>query len=398
MATYPVKYIHNAMRGAPVLSGTAGAGIAMIDAFFLTGFGLTTALSVNVAGGIATATLTSGQTFDPYCVVLVAGATPAELNGEARVLTRSSTSITWATTAADGAATGTITIKVAPVGGWEKVYSGTNKAAYRSTDPLGSGFFLRVDDSNATYMRVRGFESMSDVDTGTGPFPTDAQISGGGYWVKSNQANATAVRYDLFADSRAIVVGIGAYAGTIAAYTGIVARGFGDMIELRPGGDAYSCALSCAANSGVDAAATLGSFDRIESGANAIFMARDLSGIGGAVQSGSVPYVGSNNLLSGLDTTLGNFPSVVDGELKYSRRYIKHIGSQTPRADIPGVLHIPQNNVLSAGVAARDALVGAGALAGRRLVALLGASPGSGLSTTPTACTLIDSTGPWRVE
>ena len=99
MATYPVKYIHNAMRGAPQLSGTAGTLIAVLDAFLLTGFGQVTALSVNVAGGIATATLQSGQSFDKDCIVLVEGATPAALNGEARVISTSSTSITWATTA-----------------------------------------------------------------------------------------------------------------------------------------------------------------------------------------------------------------------------------------------------------------------------------------------------------
>jgi len=33
---------------------------------------------------------------------------------------------------------------------------------------------------------------MSDVDTGTGPFPTDAQLSGGGFILKSNTADAVA--------------------------------------------------------------------------------------------------------------------------------------------------------------------------------------------------------------
>jgi hypothetical protein len=33
--------------------------------------------------------------------------------------------------------------------------------------------------------RASGYESMSDVNTGTGPFPTAAQVAGGGYWEKS---------------------------------------------------------------------------------------------------------------------------------------------------------------------------------------------------------------------
>ena len=61
MATFPVKYINNNMRGAPQLPGTAGTLIAVLDAFLITGFGQVTALSVTVAGGIATASLQSGR-------------------------------------------------------------------------------------------------------------------------------------------------------------------------------------------------------------------------------------------------------------------------------------------------------------------------------------------------
>ena len=83
--TYPVKWINNAMRGAPQISGTAGSLLAAIDAFLLTGFGVTTAVNVTVANGIATANLQAGQSFDKNVIVLVDGATPAELNGEAGV-------------------------------------------------------------------------------------------------------------------------------------------------------------------------------------------------------------------------------------------------------------------------------------------------------------------------
>jgi hypothetical protein len=65
--------------------------------------------------------------------------------------------------------------------------------------------YLRVADDGtgaATYARVRGYESMSDVDTGTGPFPTDAQVSGGLYWGKSSTASSTARPWRLFGDSQ----------------------------------------------------------------------------------------------------------------------------------------------------------------------------------------------------
>jgi hypothetical protein len=44
---------------------------------------------------------------------------------------------------------------------------------------------------------------MSDVNTGTGPFPTAAQVAGGGYWEKSGAAGSTARNWIVVGDERA---------------------------------------------------------------------------------------------------------------------------------------------------------------------------------------------------
>lgn len=75
---------------------------------------------------------------------------------------------------------------------WQKVYTGTNKAAYRALN--GERYYLRVDDSNAQYAAVRGFATMSDVDTGTDQFPTGTQQTNWS-WFKSNTADSTARTY-----------------------------------------------------------------------------------------------------------------------------------------------------------------------------------------------------------
>lgn len=390
MATYPVKYITNTMRGAPQISGQAGTLQAALRAFLLTGFGLTTALSVTVAGGIATASLNEGQTFAQGCVVLVDGGTPAQINGEARVLTSSNSAITWATTAPDGPATGAITIKVAPVGGWEELFPGTpNKSVFRSIDPQASGFCYRVDDSGTTQARVRGFESMTDIDTGTGPFPTDTQISGGGYTAKSYSEGATPVSYLLAADSRTVLIAISSYSSILGTYTVAPIRGFGDMLPLAPDGDPYSAAISCNSNSGT---ASFGAFGFYRSGAASIYCPRPRGGIGSAVRADTYPYVGNAATVSGVDPKLGAFPSNVDGELKYCRQYIAADETLTPRADVPGVLYIPQTGV-GALIKSGDTLQGSGALAGRTLRAV-GAN--SSADAEPIGAWLIDVTGPWR--
>ena len=90
--------------------------------------------------------------------------------------------------------------------GWSKPYGTGNYAAYKSTDPATLGHYLRVDDNNATNARVRGFETMTTVDNGTGLYPTDAQISGGGYWLKSNTADSTSRNWAVIGDGRIFYV------------------------------------------------------------------------------------------------------------------------------------------------------------------------------------------------
>ena len=390
MATFPVKYINNAMRGAPVLNGQAGTLIGVLDAFLITGFGTVTALSVTVAGGIATATVQAGNSFNKGCIVWVDGATPAVLNGEQRVLTASSTSITFATTAPDGPATGTITIKVAPVGQWEKKFSGTNKAVYRSTDAAGSGFCLRVDDTGTTTARVVGYETMSDVDTGVGPFPTAAQVAGGGYVHKSASANATSVKYTLFADSRMIYwcASPGTSISTSPDYESANVRGFGDPIALAPGGDAWAAIMSTDPLS-------FGSQGALSGGPtlySALAMARSFGGIGGSVLGYARPYTGAINIESGLDMSVfGSGPSGVDGSLRMSKMFVLQ-GSVTtghPRADLPGIWYLPYNN-------ARDFLSPGDVVQGVDGRDLYAVSTGGGLNSTYRGIVLIDITGPWR--
>lgn len=241
-----VRYYDSTMAGAPALPGVAGALIGLLDACGKDGFGSVTLNSLVVAGNVATGTVSAGHNFAMIGgavgpVITIAGATPAGLNGTWRIASvPNSTTFTFATSGiADQTATGTITAKRAPLG-FSKVFSGTNKAAYRADDVASSRLYLRVADDGtgaATYARVRGFETMSDVDTGTGPFPTDAQVSGGLYWGKSSAANATARAWRI----------IGDYAGFVLAVlqdgaTGWIASYAGD-IPSEKAGDAYRMLL-----------------------------------------------------------------------------------------------------------------------------------------------------------
>jgi hypothetical protein len=90
-----------------------------------------------------------------------------------------------------------------PAAGWTKPFSGTNLAAYRMSTALGAnGHYLRVDDTGTQEARWTGFESMSAISTGTGEFPTSAQLTGGLFARKSSTADATARPWICFADEK----------------------------------------------------------------------------------------------------------------------------------------------------------------------------------------------------
>lgn len=392
--TTTVKYFHSSMPGAPVLSGTAGALIAVLDACLVDGFGLKTADSVVVSGGIATATFSTGHSFEPDAIALAAGATPSGLNGEKRVLSTTTNALTFdATGIADGAATGTITFKLAPAG-WEKAYSGTNLGVYRSLSPqaLGGGLYLRVNDNFTRSARVVGYESMSDADTGSGAFPTQVQMPGGGYWVKSNAESATAVPYLLVSDGRAFYLHVQAGKVTNASANGGVTRGFGDLAPRRPSGDAYAVFLNYTSLASPDVQHYGGVCN--PQGVTGNATPREYTGLSSAVLRNIRTYCGASTV-SGADTTLGSFPSNVSGELFLSKLYYPDsVGA--PRADLPGVIYNPQSGSGS-GISTFDKIPGTGEFEGRTLICVNPSiTPSNVAWGASSALALFDITGPWR--
>jgi hypothetical protein len=124
-----------------------------------------------------------------------------------------------------------------PQGSWQKVYTGTNKAVYRSTDTDGTQRYLRVDDTSTSNAKFVGYEAMTNVDTGTGAFPTSAQITTG-YTVEKPFATR---KWTLFADSRAFYIFV-VFNDPIYDYGYDNNCAFGDIVSYIPG-DAYHCHL-----------------------------------------------------------------------------------------------------------------------------------------------------------
>jgi len=189
--------------------------------------------------------------------------------------------------------------------GWTKPYTGTNLAAYRQ--PSGTNqMYLRVDDTNASTTRVVAFETMSDVNTGTGQFPTTAQVSGGLY----NEKNATNnYGWTFISDGKIFYLFWGMQ---VNSYFRSMA--FGDFRSYKSG-DAFNTVIS--ANSGTTQGnAALVTFDTtLASVANTTtYAARSYTQSGTAIRLG---VAGNLALLGSNDPSSGNMqiPSLTTGDV-----------------------------------------------------------------------------------
>lgn len=387
-----VKFIHSAMVGAPALSGTAGAMIALLDALLVNGFGSGTVDSVVIAGGVATVTRSAGHSFEIGTVALIAGATitGGSINGEQRVTGVTTTTYTFdATGLSNQAATGAITHKVAPLG-WTKVYAGTNLAAYKSSDVAATGCLLRVDDTGTKAARVVAYEAMSDVNTGTGQYPPNSQVAGGGYWPKSSTADATARPWELAGDTRLFYVPVQFQAGSTANSLLAV---FGDIISAKSP-DAYSCVLhSSPTDPTASGAGTISTeFDNGDSTTmtgGATVLSRAYTGLGTPVslRKSFSTFVGSNAGVRSGSTggSLMAYPNYADGGLYLVPHFLSETNNLVLRGQSPGFYCAPQS-IGSAQFANRDSVNGVAGLPGRTLKAL----------NSSTGVFFFDVTGPWR--
>lgn len=381
-------FLHNLQSGAPRLDGLAGSLIGILDACLVSGFGLQAA-TITVASGVATLTTPLAHGFELHQVVEVAGATPSGLNGRQRVLSRTTTAITFdATGIADGAATGSITVKLAPAG-WSKVYSGTNKAAYRSNNVSGSQTFLRVDDTVGRNARVVGYETMSDVDTGEGPFPTAAQLSGGGWWPKSNSATSAARAWTVVANDRTVYLHAGC--GESAGVSGSV-WGFGDFASYKVGDGFAAMLVTAPSDLSGDGGRSANAIENSQQSLNAfIYVPRSFSGTSGAVSARQIAesYTYADNNSGAGFGWQNTFPNAADNGLVLSRKVIFEPGVCV-RGVFPGAYLTPQN--CHASYSRNTIQDGSGDLAGRKLLAIKCGGPAG---TSSQGVMFFDVSGPW---
>lgn len=385
-----IQFLSSTMPGAPALSGTAGALTTLLKACLVDGFGLVTLDSLIVSGGIATATRAAGQPMLAGSKAVVAGATPSGLNGTKTVLSVGLNTFTYdATGISDQTATGTITAKVASLG-WDSVFSATNLEVFRSPNVVSPRHYLRIDDSTGSYARARAYETMSDVNTGTNPYPTDAQANGGGFWSKSGSADATARAWFLVGDDRTFY-----FLPITGTFGGVYAHchaAFGDIESLVPA-DAYGALLQCCESnlSIVNPTSHTTDLDYCTSASTAnsggSYLARPYTGIGTSLQTRRgvmYPTFTSVAAIRSGDANGGQYPNGADGSLNLTRLPLCELTSKTLRGYARGFYTCPQN-VGPLTLSHADPVTGVTGLSGRTLRAF----------NSVAGVFFVDCTGPW---
>jgi len=375
-----VKWARSDMPGAPALTRDAGSMTALLDALLVDGWGLQAATSVVVASGVATATFAADHAAALHSVVEVAGATGSYtgLNGEQKITSATSNTLKWSTALPDGTATGSITVKMVG-GGWARPFTGTNLRVYKSASPQGHGQYLRVNDTGAGDTRVVGYETMTAISTGTGLFPTSAQMSGGYYWWKSSYGDSTPVHWMFGTDGRIFYLFVESLG---AGYPASKIMLFGDTIPESSAGDPYATLLLGDVYTG-DYAGGVYFLATGGSGANANYAApRAYGGVGASVRG---LVVATSPVYS-----YPAFPNPITGGFNLaSLEYRDTAGDAFPRARLPG-LRLGLVRGVESVLPPRSILaVGSKAYA----VALSAHSMGSLTDMTPVA---LDITGPWR--
>lgn len=259
--------------------------------------------------------------------------------------------------------------------GWIRDFTAPNKRAYRNDFELYTGNFLRVDDSNALYALVDGYEFMSGIDSGVQRFEGSSAA-----WAKSSTANSAARNWIVAGTSGCFYLAIETGARTNVWFAG-------DWISLGAN-DIWNFAY--ARSSAVGANALSGMFS-----VNERIALRTSRSSSGSV-FGSTIYP-SASLFSGTSRHgAGGFPhplSSTNGTL-FSRSILREVDfgiQHAPRGILPG-LWVPEHDIRTVYVHGEQYGDFEGLPTGTQLLSLFNQY---GSSPSQMVASMLDLTNPW---
>lgn len=284
-----------------------------------------------------------------------------------------------------------------PGAGWTIEYTGTNQRSYKQ--PVGTlGYYLNVSDTNTTFAEVRGYETMTAFNTGSGAFP-NAGVVPTYTWAK---ASAASCPWTVVANERGFYWWTAYTPTDVVNYSSAVLNYF---VELDPYGpsDVWCMEISGANNNSAPQAGNTsicGTSTIRDTSATGKYCSRTYGGGGGAVGMNTliVPSVwGSSNVFgsTGNPTTALTYPNGPDNGLYM----MPHIAvEQNALGTLRGTVRGMWAPMHSAPLAHGDTFSGTGTLAGRTFLALRANSQTSGITSTSSSTTgqvFIETSDTW---
>lgn len=387
-----IHYIDNTDLGAPSLTNAASSMIEVLRAALVTGFNVRSVASIAVTSGVALVTCAAhGFAAHAGKLVQISGAPEALLNGAHQPQAVTTNSFEFdAPGVADGAYTGTISARRAPLG-WAEPFTGTNVAVFRSQHAASVQTYLRVSDPAGDSARVVGYEDMTDHSAGTAAFPLNGQVPGGLYWFKS--ANAAAREWAVVGDDRAFYIFTAPYtSGQFGLWF------FGDYTKQGPA-HAFATAIAGNLNNAQNVTIAYGEGDlgfTSRQARGGVYVARSYTDLGGALSAAQIG-IGYNGPIGSPDTkvyagaagySFGAYPNGPNNGL-----LVAPLGIYVDAfyGVFPGLLH-PVQNLASSGFSNGAVVTATDDLAGRKLLLRTVRPTGSGSG----GYVALDITGPWE--
>lgn len=227
-----------------------------------------------------------------------------------------------------------------PCAGWSRPFTGTNLAAYQQPATANQRFLL-IDETTAdSSARVTGYETMTSISGGVGPFPAGDQITNSKLFLcKSTTFDATSRPWIIIATDKLFHMWVncsGAAPPVVSTPAAMLT--FGDFISYAPG-DTYNTVLISAATVGPNVFQPVLSTGGLQTLAAGHFYPRSYNQTGTSAQGtkGTVgPQCGTASSGGGGLST----PNATDGKIYVSPFQLGESVSGTGtilRGELPGV-------------------------------------------------------------
>lgn len=373
-----VTYMHSGQLGAPQMNGAPGSNgqmLQVLDACLVDGFNSQTVTTATKTATSVTLTFGTSHGYVERQLINVSGATDAGLNGNHKVISLTTNTITINAVGV-GVTTGSITTKITPLG-FESIFGSVAplKRAYRSKDaqstktvlyldmnlPAGNGYHATNPSKRAMVslcedMTTLGVQINSYTDTRNS---YDSNPNGSLFWHQA-KGRSKAASVTTATNSKWVVIGNGSFFYFLTEWTddatirgrGTGLRdlyGFGDLPSLSGISDRYNCAWlgSYSVNDVIQSSfssngARIGG-DPSSTASKQGFFISDYNGIGG-LQDFVITHDGRGSVAataSGYELKGALFPNPSTVSVIGFPTYAMQVGDI--RASMPNLHYLPHN-------------------------------------------------------